>query len=222
MQRSAVSVTRGARERAEEEQEDVQHVQENPGRERDRFFSAAPAQAIEIDHCPAQCGRTTAPTSKQVQSDASDARPQAWYSPEAEPARRPRPRFHETRFHEEGGACACSILANAYRPLGRAAAALELAATSRRLREAKRQPLTDDCDIRARDCVPMHGRVRACSRSMAQQTGTTAVGLELGSNDGLDGTIGFDGKQSRPAGHRDYRFDQRTARGRAIAMPRQQ
>ena len=42
----------------------------------------------------------------------------------------------------------------------------------------------------------MHGRVRACSRSTAQQTATTAVGLELGSDDGLDGTIGFDGEHS--------------------------
>ena len=46
----------------------------------------------------------------------------------------------------------------------------------------------------------MHGRVRACSRSMAQQTGTTAVGLELGSRDGLDGTIGFDGEHSCGSG----------------------
>jgi hypothetical protein len=43
----------------------------------------------------------------------------------------------------------------------RAAAAPELAATRRPLREAKRQPLIEDCDVRARDCVPMHGRVRA-------------------------------------------------------------
>jgi len=33
-----------------------------------------------------------------------------------------------------------------------------------------------------------------CSRSTAQQTATTAVGVELGSHDGLDGTIGFDGR----------------------------
>jgi hypothetical protein len=31
---------------------------------------------------------------------------------------------------------------------------------------------------------------------MAQQTDTTAVGLEPGSDDGLDGTIGFDGERS--------------------------
>jgi hypothetical protein len=31
---------------------------------------------------------------------------------------------------------------------------------------------------------------------MAQQTATTAVGLELGSEDGLDGTIGFNGERS--------------------------
>ena len=55
--------------------------------------------------------------------------------------------------------------------------------------------------LRARDCVPMHGRVRACSRSTAQQTGTTAVGLELGSHDGLDGTIGFDGEHSCGSGN---------------------
>ena len=42
----------------------------------------------------------------------------------------------------------------------------------------------------------MHGRVRAWSRSTAQQTAATAVGLGLGSDDGLDGTIGFDGEQS--------------------------
>jgi hypothetical protein len=41
---------------------------------------------------------------------------------------------------------------------------------------------------------------------MAQQTATTAVGLELGSEDGLDGTIGFDGDRSRRTGHRDDRF----------------
>ena len=35
-----------------------------------------------------------------------------------------------------------------------------------------------------------------CSRSTAQQTATTAVGVELGSHDGLDGTIAFDGEQS--------------------------
>jgi hypothetical protein len=43
----------------------------------------------------------------------------------------------------------------------------------------------------------MHGRVRACSRSMAQQTTTTVVGLELDSDTGLDGTIDFDGQRSR-------------------------
>jgi hypothetical protein len=31
---------------------------------------------------------------------------------------------------------------------------------------------------------------------MAQQTATTAVGLDLGGHDGLDGTIGFDGEHS--------------------------
>ena len=50
----------------------------------------------------------------------------------------------------------------------------------------------------------MQGRVRACSRSTAQQTATTAVGLEQGSDDGLDGTIGFDGQRScAGAGRRD-------------------
>jgi hypothetical protein len=78
----------------------------------------------------------------------------------------------------------------------RVAAAPELGATRRPLREAKRQPLTENCDVRPRDCVPMHGHVGARSRSTAQQTATTAVGLELGSDDGLDGTIGFDGQRS--------------------------
>jgi hypothetical protein len=41
---------------------------------------------------------------------------------------------------------------------------------------------------------------------MAQQTATTAVGLELGSDDRLDGTIGFDGEQSRDVDDRDDRF----------------
>ena len=96
----------------------------------------------------------------------------------------------------------------------RVAAAPELGTTRRPLREAKRQPLTENCDVAVRGTAcPMHGHVRARSRSTAQQTATTAVGLELGSDDGLDGTIGFDGNQSRPAGHRDYRFDQRRARG---------
>jgi hypothetical protein len=38
--------------------------------------------------------------------------------------------------------------------------------------------------------------VRACSRSTAQQTATTAGGLELGGHDGIVGTIGFGGKHS--------------------------
>jgi hypothetical protein len=39
---------------------------------------------------------------------------------------------------------------------------------------------------------------------MAHPTATTAVGLELGSDDGVDGTIGFDGEHSRVrAGQRD-------------------
>ena len=95
---------------------------------------------------------------------------------------------------------------------GRVAAAPELAATRRPLREAKRQQLIEECDVRPRDCVPMHGRVRAWSRSTAQQTATTAVGLELGSDDGLVGTIGFDGRQSRDAGRADDRIDQPRAR----------
>ena len=67
-------------------------------------------------------------------------------------------------------------------------------------------PLIEDCDVRPRDCVPTHGRVRVCSRSTAQQTATTAAGLELGSDDGLDGTIGFDGNQSRDVDPIDDRF----------------
>ena len=71
--------------------------------------------------------------------------------------------------------------------VGRVAAAPELAATRRPLRDAKR-PLTEDCDVHPRDCVPLHTCVCACSRSMAQQTATTAVGLELGGDDDVDGT----------------------------------
>jgi len=52
----------------------------------------------------------------------------------------------------------------------------------------------------------MQGCVRACSRSTAQQAATTASGLELGSHDGLDGTIGFDGNQSRDVDPIDDRF----------------
>ncbi len=47
---------------------------------------------------------------------------------------------------------------------GRVAAAPELAAAKRPLREAKRQPLAEDCDVRPRDCVSMHDRVRDCSK----------------------------------------------------------
>ena len=47
--------------------------------------------------------------------------------------------------------------------------------------------------------------VLARARS-AQQTATTAVGLDLGSDDGLDGTIGFDGEQSCAATGRRDRF----------------
>lgn len=64
----------------------------------------------------------------------------------------------------------------------------------------------------------MHGRVRACLRSTAQQMATTAVGLELASHDGLDGTIGLDGKQSRAVDDRDDRFASAAGERRAIAM----
>jgi len=65
----------------------------------------------------------------------------------------------------------------------------------------------------------MHGRVRACSKfDLAQQTAATAVGLELGSHDGLDGTIGFDGTRSRGVGHSDDSFSSRAGGQRAIAM----
>ena len=80
---------------------------------------------------------------------------------------------------------------------GRAAAAdelrqrPELVATRRPLREAKRQPLTGDCDVRPRDCVPMHGRVRACSSSIGSANGYDRRRLELGSDDGLDGDDWF-------------------------------
>jgi len=43
-------------------------------------------------------------------------------------------------------------------------------------------------------------------KSMAQQTAPTAVGLEVGSDDGLDGTIGLDGEQSCAAAGRRDRF----------------
>ena len=65
--------------------------------------------------------------------------------------------------------------------------------------------------------MPVHGRVRACSGSTAQQTATTAVGLELGSEDGLDGTIAFDRNASRHAGHPGDRFHPRASASRAIA-----
>jgi len=68
----------------------------------------------------------------------------------------------------------------------------------------------------------MHARVRACSRSTAQQTATTAVGLEPGSHDGLDATIGFDETRSRGVGHRDDSFSSRAGGQRAIAMATEQ
>ena len=37
------------------------------------------------------------------------------------------------------------------------------------------QPLSEDCEVRPRDCAPMHGRLRACSESPGQQTAMTAV-----------------------------------------------
>jgi hypothetical protein len=83
---------------------------------------------------------------------------------------------------------------------GRVAAAPEFAAAKRPLCEAKRQPLIEDCDVRPRELDASARAAFACSRSTAQQTATTAVGLELGSDDGLDGTIGFDGTQSRRPG----------------------
>jgi len=103
----------------------------------------------------------------------------------------------------------------------RVAEAHELAATRRPLREAKGQPLIEDCDVGPRDCVPMHARVRVCSRLMAQQTATTAVGLELGSHDDRDGTIGFDGKdvRCRRRARRRVRSKAITRAARADPMP---
>ena len=65
--------------------------------------------------------------------------------------------------------------------------------------------------VRGAACLCTAASVPA-RNSMAQQTATTAVGLELGSDDGLDGTIGFDGRRSRDASRADYRFDQPPAR----------
>jgi hypothetical protein len=54
--------------------------------------------------------------------------------------------------------------------------------------------------------MPMDGHVRACSRSTAQKRVTTTVGLEPGSEEGLDGTIGFDGEHSCDATSARDRF----------------
>ena len=54
--------------------------------------------------------------------------------------------------------------------------------------------------------MPVQGGLRACLKSTAQQTATTAVGLELGRDDGLDGTIASDGTRSRCVKQRDDRF----------------
>ena len=131
--------------------------------------------------------------------------------------RRERP-VREPCFSDEGGAGASWIRANADRPFGRVAAAPELAATRRPLRQANRRPLIENLTSVRETCMPVHGRVRACSISTAQQTATTAVGLELGSEDGLDGTIGFDGTRSRGVGHRDDSFSSRAGVQRTIAM----
>ena len=40
----------------------------------------------------------------------------------------------------------------------------------------------------------MRARVRACPRLTARQTAMTPVGLELGSDDGRERTIGLDGE----------------------------
>jgi hypothetical protein len=98
----------------------------------------------------------------------------------------PQRRGRGRRSSAAGDARACSVLANPRRPLGRRAAAPELAATRRPLPKAMRRPLIEGCDGRPRDCVPMHGRVCACLRSTAWQTAIAAVGLELGSHDRLD------------------------------------
>jgi hypothetical protein len=88
----------------------------------------------------------------------------------------------------DGAVHACSDPANARCRVGRVAAAPELAATRRLLREGKRQPLTKDCDVRPRDCVPMHGRVRDCSK--------------------VDGSAnGYDCRRARARGRRRLRRD---------------
>ena len=59
---------------------------------------------------------------------------------------------------------------------------------------------------------------------MTQRTATTAAGLELGSDDAVDGTIGFDGKHScdPPVGviAMPHDLDRHDQPGRAIAFAR--
>ena len=103
--------------------------------------------------------------------------------------------------------------------IGRLAAAPEPAATRRPLREATRQPLIEDRDVRPRD-LHACARPRPClleidSPANGDDCGRTSA---LGGEDGLDGTIGFDGKQSSRADPAGDRFPRPAAARRAIGL----
>jgi hypothetical protein len=111
----------------------------------------------------------------------------------------------ESGSDARAGRCCCS---------GRVAATPEFAATRRLLREAKRKQLIGECDVRPRDCVPTHGRVRAWSRSTVEQTVTTAVGLKLGSDDGPTGRLVSTGDAPAGAGAAECRASNEAITGR--------
>jgi hypothetical protein len=63
------------------------------------------------------------------------------------------------------------------------------------LRQAKWQPLIENRDVSPRD-LPSRARPRPCLLEIdGSANGYDCPGLELGSEDGLDWTIGFDGER---------------------------
>ncbi len=86
-------------------------------------------------------------------------------------------------------------------PFGRVAAAPELAATRRPLRQAKRQPLIEDRDVRPRDLHPCArpASVLARDRRLSKRLRLPS-GLSWAARTASTGTIAFDGEGSRGAG----------------------
>ena len=106
--------------------------------------------------------------------------------------------------------------------MGRAAAAPELAATRRPLREAKRQPLIEDSDVRPRDCVAVQRRIRACSDRRLSKRLRPPSGLSWAATTASTGRLVSTATNRAQPVTGAIVLTSRGRAARAIAMPRRQ